>query len=87
VQQLYDSILETVAKKLNYFKTAINTAMYFKTPLYIYHGTVSSQLKRLERMHDINRDAKVQIYKTLIRPVVTYGCESWTMKKEDVNIL
>jgi hypothetical protein len=28
----------------------------------------------------INRGAKMQIYKTLIRPVVTCGCESWTMK-------
>jgi hypothetical protein len=35
----------------------------------------------------INRCAKMQIYKTLIRPVVTYGCEYWTMKKEDENIL
>jgi hypothetical protein len=35
----------------------------------------------------INRGAKMQIYKTLIRPVVTYGCESWAMKKEDENIL
>jgi DNA modification methylase len=35
----------------------------------------------------INRGAKMQIYKTLIRPVATYGCESWTMKKEDENIL
>jgi hypothetical protein len=35
----------------------------------------------------INRSAKMQIYKTLIKPVVTYGCESWTMKKEDENIL
>jgi hypothetical protein len=29
----------------------------------------------------------MQIYKTLIRPVVTHGCEVWTMKKEDKNIL
>ena len=29
----------------------------------------------------INRGAKMQIYKTLIRTVVTYGCEFWTMKK------
>jgi hypothetical protein len=29
----------------------------------------------------INGGAKMQIYKTQIRPVVTYGCESWTMKK------
>jgi hypothetical protein len=35
----------------------------------------------------INRGAKVQIYKTLIRLVVTYGCESSTMKKKDENIL
>jgi hypothetical protein len=35
----------------------------------------------------INRGAKIQIYKTLIRPVVTYGYEAWTMKKEDGNIL
>jgi hypothetical protein len=35
----------------------------------------------------INRGAKMQIYKTLIRPVVTCGCESWTMKKQDENIL
>jgi hypothetical protein len=34
-----------------------------------------------------NGGAKMQIYKTLIRQVVTYGCESWTMKKEDENIL
>jgi hypothetical protein len=35
----------------------------------------------------MNICAKMQIYKTLVRPVVTYGCESWTMKKEDENIL
>jgi hypothetical protein len=35
----------------------------------------------------INRGAKMQTYKTLIRQVVTRGCESWTMKKEDENIL
>jgi hypothetical protein len=35
----------------------------------------------------INRGAKMQIYKTLSRPVVTYGCEVWTKKKEGENIL
>jgi hypothetical protein len=34
----------------------------------------------------INRGAKMQIYKTLIRPVVTCGCEVWTTKK-GLNIL
>ena len=33
------------------------------------------------------RSAKVQIYKTLIRPVVTYGYETWTLTKSDENLL
>jgi hypothetical protein len=39
------------------------------------------------RYEYINRSAKMQIYKTLIRPVVTYGFESWTIEKKDENIL
>jgi hypothetical protein len=35
----------------------------------------------------INRGDKMQIYKALIRQAVTCGCESWTMEKEDKNIL
>jgi hypothetical protein len=35
----------------------------------------------------IKRSVKMQIYKTLIRPVVTYGSETWTLKKADENLL
>jgi len=35
----------------------------------------------------IKRSAKIQIYKTLIRPVVTYGSETWTLTKSDENLL
>jgi len=29
----------------------------------------------------------MQIYKTVIRPVVTYGSETWTFTKSDENLL
>ena len=35
----------------------------------------------------IKRFAKMQIYKTLIKQVVTYGSETWTLTKSDVNFL
>jgi len=27
----------------------------------------------------LNRNLKLKMYKSLIRPVVTYGCEAWTL--------
>jgi hypothetical protein len=27
----------------------------------------------------LNRSLKLKVYTTLIRPVVTYGCEAWTL--------
>jgi hypothetical protein len=33
------------------------------------------------------KSAKIQIYKTLIRPVVTYGSETWILTKSDENLL
>jgi hypothetical protein len=31
----------------------------------------------------LNRSSKLKIYKNLIRPVVTYGCEAWTLTDRD----
>jgi hypothetical protein len=31
------------------------------------------------RSRALNRSSKLKIYKTLIRPVVTYGSEAWTV--------
>jgi hypothetical protein len=35
----------------------------------------------------IKRSVKMQIYKTVIRPVTTYGSETWTLTKSDENLL
>ena len=35
----------------------------------------------------IDRTTKVKVYETLIRPVVTYGCEAWTLSASDTNAL
>jgi hypothetical protein len=47
----------------------------------------TNQMMLKNRYSYINRCGKMQIYKTLIIPVVTRGCESWTVKKGDENIL
>ena len=35
----------------------------------------------------ISRSSKLQIYRTLVRPVVTYGSESWTLTMEEETAL
>jgi len=35
------------------------------------------------RSRALNRSSKLKIYKRLIRPVVTYGCEAWTLTNRD----
>jgi hypothetical protein len=34
------------------------------------------------RNKSVYRNTKIIIYKTLIRPIITYGAEAWTMSSE-----
>ena len=35
----------------------------------------------------LNYNSKIQIYKTIIRPTLTYGCETWVLTASDENQL
>jgi hypothetical protein len=39
------------------------------------------------RCKDIHKETKVMLYKTLIRTVLTYGSETWTLSKNSENAL
>ena len=42
-----------------------------------------TKLDRILKSRDITLPTKVHLVKTMIFPVVMYGCESWTVKKAE----
>ena len=42
-----------------------------------------TNLDSLLKSRDITLSTKVRLVKAMVFPVVTYGCESWTIKKAD----
>jgi len=43
--------------------------------------------KKLLNNKDLYPASKLQIYKSIIRPTVTYGCETWAMTVTEQNCL
>lgn len=43
--------------------------------------------KTLIRSKNTSRGTKIKIYRTLIRPILKYACETWTIKKQNENRL
>jgi hypothetical protein len=43
--------------------------------------------KKLLKNKDLNAASKLQIYKSIIRPIVTYGCETWAVTVIEQNRL
>ena len=44
---------------------------------------VMTNLDRILKSRDITLPTKVHLVKAMVRPVVMYGCESWTVKKAE----
>ena len=44
---------------------------------------VMTNLDSIFKSRDIALPTKVHLVKTMVFPVVTYGCESWTVKKAE----
>ena len=45
--------------------------------------TVMTNLDSILKSRDITLSTKVCLVKAMVFPVVTYGCESWTVKKAE----
>jgi len=44
---------------------------------------VATDLKRIWKSHDIKVTTKMELLRTLVWPVAIYGCEGWTMRKDE----
>ena len=46
-----------------------------------------TKLDSMVKSRDITFSTKVHLFKAMVFPVVTYGCESWTIKKAEHRII
>jgi len=44
---------------------------------------LSSSLRTLWKSHTIGIPTKIRLLKSLLWPILSYGCESWTLKSTD----
>ena len=49
----------------------------------LFGRKVMTSLDSIFKSRDITLPTKVHLVKAMVFPVVTYGCESWTIKKAD----
>jgi len=69
------SSLGSQLNQTNSTNSEIQTRILGRNRYYVYG--------KLMKARALNRSSKLKIYKNLIRPVVTYGCEAWTLTTRD----
>jgi hypothetical protein len=70
------SYLGSQVNQTNSISSEIQTRIVSGNRFYHAYGTPM-------KLRALNRSSKLKIYKSLIRPVVTYGCEAWTLTNRD----
>ena len=61
----------------------VTAAMKLKYVLMLLGRKSMTNLDSVLKSRDITLPTKVHIVKTMVFPVVMYGCESWTVKKAE----
>jgi len=44
---------------------------------------IGASLQKIWKSHSILISTKIRLTKAPVRPVATYGCESWTLRKNE----
>ena len=60
----------------------VTAAMKLKDA-YSLQGKLLPNLDSILKSRDITLSTKVRLVKAMVFPVITYGCESWTVKKAE----
>jgi hypothetical protein len=68
---------------LNDIETEIKSKIAGGNKCYYALGTLGTILKRIS----ISQSIKIRLYKTIIRAVVTYGAETWTLTSKMEEML
>jgi len=83
--QIDGEAMETVADFIFLgSKTTVDTDCSHEIKRYLLFGRKAmTNLDNVLRSRSISLSAKVHLVKAMVFPVVTYGCESWTIKKAE----
>ena len=72
--------LKVSALKVNDIETEIKSKIAVGNKCYYALRTISKR-------RSISQSIKIRLYKTIIRPVVTYGAETWTLTSKRGKML
>jgi hypothetical protein len=91
VQKYFEKVIVTQFEKVTQFKYLGTSITYDKDLSVEINNRIMSAtrsycgLKKQLKSHLLSTQTEIKLYKTLIRPVLMYGCESWSLTKNEEN--